>query len=67
MVDAGIEVDGLAVLWEEVLEFCGIEGVIGWECATCDCAQIRSSEQVLGQMASRAEFIMAPEETAPEH
>ena len=29
--------------------------VSGWECATCDCAQISSSEQMLGEMANRVE------------
>ena len=29
--------------------------------------QVSSSEQVLGEVANCVEFIMAPEETAPEH
>ena len=46
---------------------CGVEGVSGRKCAASDCAQISSCEQVLGEMADRAEFIIAPEEAALEH
>ena len=45
---------------------CGIEGVFGSKSAAHDCAQISSSEQVLGEMAKLIGFIMAPEETALE-
>ena len=46
---------------------CGIEGVFGWKSAARDCAHISTSEQVLGELANRLGFIMAPEETALQH
>ena len=69
MVDKSIMVDGLAVLWEEVLEFVGFkgDGVSGRECKTCDCTQISSSQQVSGEMEICSEFFMAPRVDAPEH
>ena len=42
---------------------CGIEGVFGRTCATRDCAQISSSEQVLGEKANCVGFIMDHQET----
>ena len=60
-------VDGLVVLWKEVLEFCGIEGVFGRKCKIRDCTQICSSQQVFGGMETRSEFFMAPKDVAPEH
>ena len=60
-------VDWLRVLWEEVLEVVGIEGVSGWKCKICDCTQICSSEHVSGEVETLSEFIMAPEQVAPEH
>ena len=57
---ASIVVDGLAVLWEEVSEFVGSTLCFGWKRETCDCTQISSSKQMLG------EIILAPEEVALE-
>ena len=39
----------------------------GWTCKICDCTQICSSEQLFGEVETRFEFIMAPEEVALEH
>ena len=39
MIGTSIRVGGLAVLWEEVLEFVGSKVSSGWTCKTCDCTQ----------------------------
>ena len=66
MIVRCIVVDGLAVLWEEVLEFV-IEGVFGRKCKIRDCTQISSSQQVSGEVEIRFDFFMAPKNAAPEH
>ena len=59
--------DGLVVSREEVLE-CGIEGVSGWECKTCDRAQIiSSSQQVFGEVTTCSEIFMVSPKAALEH
>ena len=50
MMDKSITVDGLAVLWEEVLEFVGIKCVLGRECKTSDRTQICSGQQMSGEV-----------------
>ena len=60
-MDKGIMVDGLAVLREEVLEFCGIKGVLGRECKTCDPTQICLSQQMSGEVETCSELLMAPQ------
>ena len=61
-------VDGLAVLWEEVLEFDGVEGVVGREMQDSRFhTDSSSSQQVSGEVETRSEFFMAPEKVAPEH
>ena len=56
MMDKSIMVDGLAVLWEEVLEFCGVKGVLGRERKTRDRTQICSSQQMYGEVETSSEF-----------
>ena len=46
---------------------CGIEGVFGRECKTCDRAQISSSQQMSGEVETCSEFFMASKNAAPEH
>ena len=45
-----------AVLWEEVLEFCGVKGVLGRERKTRDRTQICSSQQMYGEVETSSEF-----------
>ena len=66
MMETSIEVDGLAVLWEEVLNFRG---------RRCDWAEMqdaRSHTDLLKRTSvwrsgDQFEFFMAPKEVAPEH
>ena len=60
-------VDGLTVWWEEVLEFVGSKVCLNGTARHAICAQISSTEQVLGEMTKRIGFITAPGETALEH
>ena len=46
---------------------CGIDGVSGRECKTCDRTQNRSSQQMSGEMETCVEFSMAPQIVAAEH
>ena len=46
---------------------CGIKGVLGPECKTCDRTQISSSQQVSGEVDTRFELFMALKSRAPEH
>ena len=66
-MDKSIVVDGLAVLWEEVLGFCRVEGVFGWKRERCDCTKISSSEQMLSKWENRFVLIVAPKGVAHEH
>ena len=67
MVDKSIMVDGLAVLWEEVLEFVGSKVCLEGECKTCDRAQISSSQQVSGEVETCFDFFMASKIDARGH
>ena len=46
---------------------CGIDGVSGRECKTCDRTQNSSSQQMSGEMETCVEFSMAPQIVAAEH
>ena len=46
---------------------CGIDGVSGWECKTCDRTQNSSSQQMLCKMETCVDFPMAPQTAAVEH
>ena len=46
---------------------CGIEGVSGRECKTCDRAQNSSSQQMSGEMETVVEFFMAHQIVTVEH
>ena len=59
MMDTSIGVEGLAVLWEEVLEVVGSKLCSGGNARYA----IAHSEQVSGEMETSFELIMAPEET----
>ena len=67
VVDKSIMVDGLAVVWEEVFGVCGIKGVLGRECKTCDRTQICSSQQMSGEVETCSEIFMAPQIVALQH
>ena len=67
MMDKNIMVDGLAVLWEEVLEFVGSKVLLGRESKTCDRTQICSSQQMSGEAETCSEFFMALQIVAFEH
>ena len=46
---------------------CGIDGVSGWECKTCDLTQNSSSQQMPCKMETCVDFPMAPQIAAVEH
>ena len=46
---------------------CGIDGVSGWECKTCDRTQNSSSQQMPCKMETCVDFAMAPQIAAVEH
>ena len=46
---------------------CGIDGVFGWECKTCNRTQNSSSQQMSSKMETCVEFPMAPQIVAVEH
>ena len=46
---------------------CGIKGVLGRECKTCDRTQICSSQQMSGEVETSSEFVMAAQVVAVEH
>ena len=50
MMDRSVVVDGLAVLWPEVLEFVGLKVCLDGKCKIRDCAQISSTQQVSGEV-----------------
>ena len=49
------------------LGVCGIKGVLGRECKTCDRTQICSSQQMSGEVETCSEIFMAPQIVALEH
>ena len=67
MIDRSIVVDGLAVLWEEVLVFVESKVCLDGNARYAICTQICSSQQVFGEVETSSEFFMAPKEVAPEH
>ena len=46
---------------------CGIKGVLGRECKTCDRTQNCSSQQMYGEVETSFEFFMAPQVVVVEH
>ena len=49
------------------LGVCGVKGVLGRECKTCDRTQICSSQQMSGEVEICSEIFMAPQIVAAEH
>ena len=67
MMDKNIMVDGLAVLWEEVLEFVGVKGVLGRERKTRDRTQICSSQHMYDEVETSSEFFKDSQVVEAEH
>ena len=56
MIDRSIVVDGLAVPWEEVLEFVGSKVCLGGNARYANCTQTSSSQQVSGEVSGEVEI-----------
>ena len=61
MMDKSIMVGGMAVLWEEVLEFVGSKVCLDGNARHAIAHRFCSSQQVYGEVEASSEFFMAPQ------